>query len=92
MALKEWMRPVDDGTGTKQPKLHIFSTCHKLIHDIPLLQHDDHNPNDAATEPHDITHAPDALRYMMDGRPHKTSLTPPEARDTGLEEFLSYGG
>lgn len=92
MALKEWLRPVDDGTGTKQPKLRIFSTCRKLIHDIPLLQHDDHNPNDAATEPHDITHAPDALRYMMDGRPHKTTLTPPEARDTGLEEFLSYGG
>jgi phage terminase large subunit len=37
---------------------------------MPLLRFADKgDPSDASTEPHNITHAPDALRYLMDGRP-----------------------
>ena len=35
-----------------------------LIRTLPALQHDDKNPNDVATEPHELTHIPDALRYF----------------------------
>ena len=68
--LKEWLHPVDDGTGTIRPRLRVFSTCKELIRCMPLLRYaTTGDPSDAAKDPHDITHAPDALRYMMDGRP-----------------------
>lgn len=49
------------------PKIQIFSNCRELIRCLPALQRDSRNPTDAATEPHDITHAPDALRYFAVG-------------------------
>ena len=42
--------------------LKIFSTCSELIRCLPALQRDKIRPTDTASEPHDITHAPDALR------------------------------
>ena len=46
------------------PKLKIFSNCTGLIKCLTSIRHDDTNPNDCATMPHDITHLPDALRYF----------------------------
>lgn len=66
--MAEWLKIREDG----QPRLRIFRTCRELIHCLPLLQHDEKKPDDVATEPHNITHAPDALRYMLDGRPLAT--------------------
>lgn len=60
MDVHEWLRG---------DNLRIFSTCANLIRCLPLLQHDPRHPNDCATEPHEITHAPDALRYLLAGRP-----------------------
>lgn len=96
--LLEWLHPVDDGTGEKRPRLRIFSNCTELIKDIPLLQHDEKNPSDCATEPHNITHSPDALRYLLDGRPRPAQiLSPREADETieyddQIENFFDYGG
>jgi phage terminase large subunit len=42
--------------------LKIFSNCTELIKCLPALTVDKVRPTDCATEPHDITHAPDALR------------------------------
>jgi phage terminase large subunit len=96
--LKEWLHPVDDGTGTLRPKLRIFSTCRELIRCMPQLQYaKTGDPSDVAKDPHDITHAPDALRYMMDGRPrpgekpveerhHRTTLSQQTA------SILNFGG
>ncbi len=68
--LKEWLHPVDDGTGNLRPRLRIFNTCRELIRCLPQLQYaKTGDPSDVAKDPHDITHAPDALRYLMDGRP-----------------------
>ena len=64
MAIKEWLSSADG-----QPGLQFFNTCPNIIRTLPLLQHDDRNPNDCANEPHEITHAPDALRYLLAGRP-----------------------
>ena len=68
--LKEWLHPRSDGAGNVSPRLKIFSTCTELIRCLPQLQYaKTGDPSDVAKDPHDITHAPDALRYMMDGRP-----------------------
>lgn len=66
-AVREWLKIVDteDYDGVKRPhaKLRIFRNCVNLIRTLPQLVFSQKNPNDCATEPHEITHAPDALRY-----------------------------
>lgn len=47
-----------------RPRLRIFRNCTELIKCLPQLQIDPKKPDDVCTEPHDITHAPDALRYF----------------------------
>lgn len=93
--LQEWLKPINDGTG-KRSRLRIFDTCGKLISHITQLQHDEKHPNDVATEPHDITHLPDALRYLMDGMPQ--CATAPMAMEYSgpseadqIESFLNFG-
>ena len=60
LAIKELLKIRNDG----QPRLKIFRNCTKLISDLPALQYDDKRPTDTAHEPHEITHAPDSLRYF----------------------------
>ena len=43
-------------------RIKIFTVCTELIKCLPALMRDKIRPTDCATEPHDITHAPDALR------------------------------
>lgn len=62
MAVKEWLKPFNDVDGRRVAKLQIFANCTNLIKCIPALQYSDKNPSDVATEPHDITHSPDAIR------------------------------
>lgn len=49
----------DTGAG---PRLKIFKNCREIIKCLPALLTDEVRPTDCSTEPHDITHAPDALR------------------------------
>lgn len=63
LALKEWFT-VSDGT----PRLRIFRGCRNLIRCLAQLMYDERRPNDAAVEPHELTHAPDALRYFASFR------------------------
>jgi hypothetical protein len=60
LAIKELLKT--DANG--EARLHIFTTCKELIKCLPALQRDEKKPTDCATIPHDITHAPDALRYF----------------------------
>jgi hypothetical protein len=94
--MKEWFKPVPDLiAGGLTPNLRVFDTCKKLISDLPSLQHDEKNVNDVATEPHNITHLPDALRTVLDGRPRKpqspTQETLYQNYEDQVEEFLNYG-
>ena len=57
LAIKELLCDTGDG-----PRLQIFSTCTELIKCLPALTVDKLRPTDCANEPHEITHAPDALR------------------------------
>lgn len=86
----DWIQPVPDGTGEMHPRLCIFENCTELIRCLPLLQHDEKNPNDVATEPHDITHAPDALRYLLDGRPRPAEIPVPSHVDEPLDFEAQY--
>lgn len=80
--LREWLKPVPDGAGNVRPRMRIFSTCRRLIHDLPLLQYAETGDlSDCAKEPHDITHAPDALRYLCDGRPSPAQIVTPRDPD-----------
>ena len=83
--LAEWLRPTKDEFGNRSANLRIFSNCTNLIRSLPMLVHDQKDPNDCAKEPHEITHAPDALRYFCAGRPAGTYI-PPERDD----ESVSY--
>ncbi len=60
LAIRELLKPNKDGFA----RLKIFWSCTRLISDLTQLQHDKKKPTDCATEPHDITHVPDALRYF----------------------------
>ena len=57
LAVKELLREGEGGVG-----IRIFDYCTELIKCLPALLVDRLRPTDCATEPHDITHAPDALR------------------------------
>ena len=69
LCLKEWLCPYTDSCGSKSAKLKISSVCTNLIRCLPLLLCDKNKPGDVSTEPHSITHAPDALRYFAVSRP-----------------------
>ena len=43
-------------------RIFFFRTCEEIIKCLPALSVDRLRPTDCSTEPHDITHAPDALR------------------------------
>lgn len=73
--LKEWLNPYEDEQGIKTAHLVITKNCTNLIRTLPQLQHDEHDPNDVAKNPHEITHAPDAIRYFVAGRPKPTVKT-----------------
>lgn len=62
LAVKEWLQVHVDEQGISTARLKIFRGCTNLIRCLPQLQYDDKNPSDCATEPHEITHGPDAIR------------------------------
>ena len=63
MQIKELLH----GNG-EAPALLIFSSCPGLINDVKAICADERNPGDCAKQPHDVTHAVDALRYFAVSR------------------------
>ena len=70
LALKELMLERDGII-----RLKIFSVCAQIIKCLPALITDKIRPTDCSTEPHEITHAPDALRgfAIFNSRPAEGS-------------------
>jgi phage terminase large subunit len=69
LAVKEWLKVIDTvdietGEPRKTSRMKIFSNCENLISSLTKILKDEKDANDAATEPHDVTHAPDSLRYF----------------------------
>lgn len=67
--LKEWLDPYEDEQEITTASLVIAKNCTNLIRTLPQIQKDAKNPNDCALQPHELTHAPDAIRYFIAGRP-----------------------
>ncbi len=68
----------------KKPRLQIFSTCTELIRCLPALLHDKQHPEDASSEPHAVTHLPEALRYAV------TSFVPDAGNDLNDDPFSAF--
>lgn len=64
MQIHERLKRTGAEDGLPQARLLICSTCRNLIRTLSTIKADDKNCNDCATEPHELTHLPDALRYF----------------------------
>lgn len=89
--LREWLRIFPDEQGQRAARLRIFENCRNLIRTLPLLQHDEDHPGDCARQPHEYTHAPDAIRYFVCGRPRGPESGEKSRYYDQLESFLEYG-
>lgn len=93
--LKEWLAPRSDEQGAATANLRIFDTCPNLIASLPLLRREEKgDPNDCAREPHSVTHAPDAIRYFVTGRPmaaQKGRAGPAAWEDDQWEDYENAG-
>ena len=72
----------DEQTGETYTtaKLKFFNTCINIIRTLPVIQHDEKNANDVAKEPHEFTHAPDALRGFCIERTKATRIMTDDER------------
>lgn len=61
-------RVVREYLGGEKPRLHICEGCTELIHSMSSLLCDRVRNEDASSEPHAVTHAPEALRYALMSR------------------------
>ena len=87
--VKEWLRVnktrnEQTGEPIETAKVEIFSNCKNLIRCLPQMQHDEKDPNDCATEPHEITHICDAFRYFCISRPRASE------KETIRKKFFGF--
>ena len=61
-AMKELLRPRTDEQGKQTAGILFFNCCVNAARCIPAILRDQSDPNDCAVQPHELTHAPDALR------------------------------
>lgn len=97
LEIKQRLKLQPNEFGKMRPKMTFFSTCTNIIRTLPSLQHDKTHPNDVANQPHELTHAPDAIRCFCDGRP--LAADSPRERDEDerdwndeVSDFFGYGG
>ena len=99
--VREYLKSGESFDG--EPKLRIFSCCKNLIRCLPLLRFDEHIREDAASAPHEITHAPEALRYALMSRTPKPrpkqkngftsgiyTFEKPVEREESFSDFIEY--
>lgn len=81
LALKDLLKVYDTDDNKRDSRLKIFSSCVQLIEYLPSLQRDAKKPTDCMTEPHHITHLPDALRYFAVQYVYPSAPAKPEKTD-----------
>gem|GEM_PF-2070828 len=63
------------GNPKRTAQIQIFPNCTNMIKYIPMLQHDEHNVEDAADKPHIVTHINESTRYFcMSRHPEHSKL------------------
>ena len=70
IAVKEWLKKDSGG----KHGMRISDRCKNLIRSMEQLTYDAKNTCDAAKTPHEITHAPDALRYFASFVPYDDGM------------------
>lgn len=70
-----------------EPRIRISHKCTNLIRCLPLLRFDEKIREDAAGTPHEITHAPEALRYALMSRQPKTPIERKNAYHSSIYTF-----
>ena len=88
-AVHEWLKVKttrDEQTGEPKDEsgLVIFENVQPLIEYLPAIQIDDKDPNDCATQPHELTHICDALRYFC------VSRTSPSKKLVNTEKTFNF--
>ena len=70
------------------PMMYVFSNCKAFIRTIPLLQYDEHRPEDLDTDGED--HVADEVRYFCMSRPIKPRIAaqPDEYAQSPMAMFL----
>ena len=100
--VREYLKSGDSYGG--EPRLTIYSDCKNLVRCLPMLMFDSRTREDAADTPHEITHAPEALRYALMSRqpqpvPKKqqpltssayTFDIPSRSEEGNYDDFLAY--
>lgn len=86
MMVKEAMKVRPDGKAG----LVFFRTCPHIVSDLQAVQHDDKNTSDVAKEPHDITHGPDAIRYICVTRTLGARKQEPQMEEDEWEDEKDY--
>ena len=76
---------VDGAVGG--PRLFIFNTCTNLTRTLPLMRHDDTNPEDLNTKDED--HLADCLRYVLMVRPASVRHYRSNDKPIGLQERVN---
>ncbi len=101
--VKEWLRPVEEyneQTGEKKltARLQILrGTAPNLMRCLKAIQKDEKKPNDAANDPHELTHLPDSLRAFCAGRPLPPEMPvvrdpyDPKPYNVQMEDFMNWG-
>lgn len=84
MQVHERLKVIEDADGGKTARIKIFATCRNLIRCISTIKADEDNCNDCATEPHELTHLCDSLRYFCVSRP----IAAREIDERGAEERM----
>lgn len=85
LCVREHIKPVTGLDGGETSRMLIAENCRELIKSLQQLEFSESRPNDAATEPHEITHQADALRYYCVSR--AVPAKAPEREQTDEEKL-----
>ena len=89
LQMRERLKVINDVDGvSKTARLKIFSTCKNLIRCISTIKADEKNCNDVSSEPHELTHLPDALRYFC--AEHTLTSKEPDMRSFEEKAIANY--
>lgn len=87
LSLKEMLKPAGKDN---RPMMMVSEDCAGLIRNLPALQHDEKNPSDCATEPHDITHICDSARYFAITRTMQPEMAKPASYEDDFDTEEDY--
>lgn len=79
-------RVVREYLAAKDGGLRVCRSCYELIRCMGALLCDPDRPEDASSQPHSVTHAPEALRYAL------MSRLPEEEKEAEFDPFTAFGG